>query len=194
MTIRIIAAISQNNVIGKNGTIPWHYKEDMEHFKHMTAGSIIIMGRKTWESLPKKPLSGRENIVISSSKERLGNWTFSSLSSALEAIAYKKDFAYQMVEEAINTDYYDSYSIKEASSFVSMDINLIGGYRIYEEGMKYADEICLTLIPEYIDEDGDIVKFPLIDGTIFHSEYIVPLSQNIYGEKTILQKAVYHRK
>lgn len=61
----IIVAADLNNGIGKNGSIPWHIKEDMAFFKEQTAGNTVIMGRKTWESLPTKPLSNRVNIVLS---------------------------------------------------------------------------------------------------------------------------------
>jgi dihydrofolate reductase len=63
--IIIIAAMAENRVIGKNNLIPWSIKEDMAHFRELTRGWPCIMGRKTWESLPKKPLPGRLNIVIS---------------------------------------------------------------------------------------------------------------------------------
>jgi dihydrofolate reductase len=65
--IIIIAAMAENRVIGKNNVMPWSLKEDMAHFRLLTSGWPCIMGRKTWESLPKKPLPGRLNIVISSS-------------------------------------------------------------------------------------------------------------------------------
>ncbi len=65
MEIIIIAAVSENNVIGSGNAIPWHIREDMLHFKKLTTGWPCIMGRKTYESLPKRPLPGRENIVLS---------------------------------------------------------------------------------------------------------------------------------
>ena len=62
--IYLIAAIAGNGVIGANGKLPWHLPEDLKHFKNLTLGHPVIMGRRTWESLGK-PLPGRENIVIS---------------------------------------------------------------------------------------------------------------------------------
>jgi dihydrofolate reductase len=73
MELIIIAAVSSNNVIGNNGKIPWHIKEDLKRFKEMTMGYPIIMGRKTCESIIsriKKPLPGRINIILS----RTGNY------------------------------------------------------------------------------------------------------------------------
>ena len=63
--IILIAAMSENQVIGKDNTMPWNIKGSLAHFKEMTMGYPCIMGRKTWESLPKKPLQGRLNIIIS---------------------------------------------------------------------------------------------------------------------------------
>ncbi len=64
MSVTLILAAAQNGVIGKDGAIPWHISEDLKHFKNITLGKPIIMGRKTWDSLPKKPLPGRRNIVV----------------------------------------------------------------------------------------------------------------------------------
>lgn len=64
----IIVATDLNNGIGKNNTIPWHIKEDLQNFKQLTTNNTIIMGRKTWESLPIKPLLNRLNVVVSSQK------------------------------------------------------------------------------------------------------------------------------
>ncbi len=63
----ILVAISNEGIIGKDNTIPWHYSEDLKRFKRLTVGKTIIMGRKTWESLPIKPLPDRRNIVITRS-------------------------------------------------------------------------------------------------------------------------------
>ncbi|MDR0291154.1 MAG: dihydrofolate reductase, partial [Treponema sp.] len=67
MEIIIIAAMSENSVIGKDNALPCSLKADMAHLKELTMGYPCIMGRKTWESLPKRPLPGRLNIVISQS-------------------------------------------------------------------------------------------------------------------------------
>ena len=64
VTFALIVARGTNNVIGCQGTLPWHLSADMKFFKNLTSGCPIIMGRKTWESLPKRPLPKRENIVV----------------------------------------------------------------------------------------------------------------------------------
>ncbi|HJS44879.1 MAG TPA: dihydrofolate reductase [Rhizomicrobium sp.] len=61
--IVLVVAIADNGVIGKDGGIPWHISDDMKRFKALTMGHTIVMGRKTWDSLPKKPLPGRRNVV-----------------------------------------------------------------------------------------------------------------------------------
>lgn len=82
MTRSIIVAMSPERVIGLHGTIPWHYRGDMLRFKRLTTGATIVMGRLTWESLPKKPLPNRRNIVITRAKID-GVDCFSSVADAL---------------------------------------------------------------------------------------------------------------
>ena len=65
MEVHLIWAQDKNGGIGKNGKLPWHISEDLKNFKRITLNSTIIMGRKTWESLPVKPLPNRENIILS---------------------------------------------------------------------------------------------------------------------------------
>ena len=62
--ITLVVAVAENGVIGAGGKMPWHLPEDLKRFKALTLGKPTIMGRKTWESLPKRPLPGRTNIVI----------------------------------------------------------------------------------------------------------------------------------
>jgi dihydrofolate reductase len=62
--ISLVVAVAENGVIGHRGALPWRIPEDLKRFKALTMGKPVIMGRKTWDSLPKKPLPGRTNIVI----------------------------------------------------------------------------------------------------------------------------------
>jgi len=88
--IIIIAAVADNNVIGKDGKIPWHIKEDFQRFKNLTLGHACLMGDKTYDSLPVRPLPGRENIVITLNPDwqAPGAKVFHSLE---EAVDYCKD-------------------------------------------------------------------------------------------------------
>ena len=63
--LALIAAVARNGVIGRDGTMPWHLSADLKHFKALTTGKRIVMGRRTWEAFPK-PLPNREHVVVSS--------------------------------------------------------------------------------------------------------------------------------
>ena len=79
----ILVAVSPEGIIGKNNSIPWHYSADLKRFKRLTTGNTVIMGRKTWESLPIKPLPNRRNIVITRSNiEKIE--CFQSIDDALQ--------------------------------------------------------------------------------------------------------------
>ena len=84
--IAFVVAVSRNGIIGRDGGLPWHISSDLKRFKEITMGKPIIMGRKTWDSLPRKPLPGRLNIVVT----RQGGFTAQGavvVKTADEAIA-----------------------------------------------------------------------------------------------------------
>ena len=83
MEIHLIWAQDNNGGIGEDGKLPWHISEDLKNFKQLTLNSTIIMGRKTWDSLPVRPLPKRENIILSSKKQSSGT-TYHSLKECLE--------------------------------------------------------------------------------------------------------------
>jgi dihydrofolate reductase len=133
LEVVIIAAMARNRVIGINNRLPWSIREDTLHFKELTLGHPCVMGRKTWESLPVKPLPGRENIVISSSlrSAETGMMLFDSLAKALgfcETRQYGKVF-------------------------------ICGGGALYNEAIHRACRIELTLIEQNVEGD---VFFPEI--------------------------------
>ncbi|PZG56985.1 dihydrofolate reductase [Spongiactinospora gelatinilytica] len=84
--IGLVWAQSANGVIGRDGMLPWHLPEDMKHFRSLTTGTTVLMGRRTWESLPPRfrPLPGRRNLVLSRTPQE-GVETFSDLKQALAA-------------------------------------------------------------------------------------------------------------
>jgi dihydrofolate reductase len=86
--IGLVWAQSANGVIGRDGTLPWHLPEDMKHFRSLTVGATVLMGRRTWASLPPRfrPLPGRRNLVLSSTPQE-GVQTFADLSQALAAVS-----------------------------------------------------------------------------------------------------------
>jgi dihydrofolate reductase len=134
MTLAAIVAHDPNLVIGKDGDLPWHYSEDLKYFKRTTMGHPLIMGRVVFEELGKKPLPGRENIVLSRSRNYDHVPTFSSFDRALEYVK----------EEEI--------------------VFLIGGGEVYRQFLDRCDKLFVTEIhqeyegdtyfPEYRDEIG----------------------------------------
>lgn len=86
MIIALIAAHDPDLVIGKDGDLPWHYPEDLKHFKQTTMGHPIVMGRKTFEEFGEKPLPGRKNVVLSRSRNYDHIPTYSSLDEALNEL------------------------------------------------------------------------------------------------------------
>lgn len=117
MEVNLIVATGENGEIGRNGDLIWHISDDLKRFKALTTGHPVIMGRKTWESLPVKPLPGRRNIVLSSdaSAPRQGAENVNSVEQALEAT-------------------------KGESPFV------IGGAQVYKAFLPYVTRIYLTEI------------------------------------------------
>ncbi|MDR0655235.1 MAG: dihydrofolate reductase [Treponema sp.] len=128
--IIIIAAMAENRIIGRDSRLPWSIGEDMKHFRELTRGWPCIMGRKTWESLPKKPLPGRPNIVVSK-----------SLTQGSEAAVFPS------LEEALE------------HCRDSAKVYICGGEMIYREAMEYADSIELTLIRAEYEGDAFFPEF-----------------------------------
>ena len=127
MQVNLIYARSANGVIGNNNTLPWHLPEDMAHFKRMTTGWPVIMGRKTWDSLPPRfrPLPGRSNVVVT----RQAQW---AAQGALVA-----------------TSLPDALTLCETSE----QVWVIGGAQIYQQAEPFAQRIEVTEIAQ--DFDGD---------------------------------------
>lgn len=95
MRLHLIYARAANGVIGINGQLPWHLPEDLAHFKRTTLGCPVIMGRKTWDSLPPKfrPLPGRTNVVVTRQEEwsEIGSQRASDMRSALQICEHSAD-------------------------------------------------------------------------------------------------------
>ena len=100
----IIVAMTEDGVIGLGGTLPWHYSADLKRFKRVTLNSTIIMGRKTWDSLPIQPLPERQNIVITRNKS-LEVEHYSSLAQAIQVARYERIWfigGASIYEQAVN--------------------------------------------------------------------------------------------
>lgn len=169
--IKIISGVSQNGIIGKDGGIPWNYKDDMKHFKKMTTGHFVIMGRKTFESMGNKQLPKRNNIIVSSKC----------------ILSSDSNFEYVQINVGTLSD-----ALYAASSDVeNKDIWLIGGTSIYEEGMKYAEEIHLTLIPDVVEGEG-LARFPWINPQLFELDFLGKLPSE--NPECQLKYAIYRKK
>jgi dihydrofolate reductase len=122
--VTLIAAVAANGVIGKNNRMPWHLPEDLKHFKALTMGHAMIMGRKTWESLPGR-LPGRPHIVVTRNLDYRaeGAIVVDSIAAAIKA--------------AGDTD----------------EVFVIGGAELYAQAIELADQIQLTEIAANFDGD-----------------------------------------
>jgi len=136
MLISLIAAVSENNVIGKDNKMPWHLSADLKYFREKTMGHCVITGRKNFESIPEKfrPLPGRANIIVTRQKDFFipGCITVHSIEEALDAAREKN----------------------ESEAFI------IGGGEIFRQAIGIADTIYLTRI--HATFDGDVF-FPAIN-------------------------------
>lgn len=124
--INIIAAVARNNAIGLNNKLLYWLPDDLKRFKQLTSGNTIIMGRKTFDSLPKGALPNRRNVVISRTVSKLeGCDVYSSLAEALTSCKPEEN------------------------------IYIIGGASIYEQALPMADKLCLTEIDD-IPANADV--------------------------------------
>lgn len=140
--IALIVARSKNNVIGKNGCIPWQIPGEQSQFKELTTGNLVIMGRKTYEEIGH-PLPGRKTIVLSTTKRFQGPdlATTASLKEALELAA--KGFAHP-----------------------EQNIYIAGGYSLYKEALPLVDAMYITEVQ--IKVSGGDTFFPDFDPAGFY--------------------------
>lgn len=131
MEIVLIVAVAENGVIGAGGTIPWRLKSDMQRLKAMTMGRPIVMGRKTFESLPRRPLPGRTNIVVT------------------------RDAGYRAAGAVVTTSFADAKAIATGDALrrFATEIAIIGGAEIYAQWMASADRLEITEV--HARPDGD---------------------------------------
>ena len=138
MKVALVAAVARGGVIGRDGGIPWRLPEDMARFRDLTIGHSVVMGRRTWESLPDqfRPLPGRGNVVVTRNP----------------------DWSAQGADRAGSVDEALELLASESQVFV------IGGGEIYAAALSLADELVLTEIDA--DVEGD-ATFPDWDRSDF---------------------------
>lgn len=139
----IIVAVSPDGVIGLHGHIPWHYSGDLHRFKRLTLGGTVVMGRRTWESLPVQPLPGRLNLVVTSRELEGG------LDGELAGVACHA-------------------SLRAALAAAQGPVWFIGGAGIYREALDFADFIDMTLVPDRVT-DPQAVRFPVLDERVWEA-------------------------
>jgi dihydrofolate reductase len=130
MKISLIAAMAQNRVIGRDNQLPWRLSADLQHFKALTLGKPIIMGRKTWESLGR-PLPGRTNIVIT------------------------RDIGYQAEGCVVVHSVEQALEVAAGSD----EVMVIGGANLYRQLLDRADRLYLTLVKADIEGDAWFPEF-----------------------------------
>jgi dihydrofolate reductase len=133
--ISLIWAQTKSGVIGKNNTLPWNIHEEMKHFVNYTKGKKILMGRKTWDSLSKKPLPNRENFVASTN----ANFNLNE---------FENTFVVNNLNEFL-LNYTDS----------DEELVVIGGASLYNTAISFAKKLVISIIKE--DYDGDTKISPI---------------------------------
>ncbi len=148
MIISIIVAISNENVIGKQGELPWHLPNDLKHFKKLTSGHCLIMGRKTFESIGK-PLPNRKTIIIT------------------RKLYYEAENC--LVASSLNQALKMALQDGETEAFIA------GGGEIYNEAIIVADKLYLTMVDASVEGD---TYFPEIDDNEWKSTVLFEQSQD----------------
>ncbi len=138
MRISLVAAVAHGGVIGRDNSIPWRIPDDVARFRKLTMGHPVVMGRRTWDSIPGRfrPLPGRRNIVVTRNRKWYGDGA-ERVGSLEEALDLAGD---------------------------APEVFVIGGGEIYAAALPFADELQLTEIDAEIDGD---TLFPPIDGAAF---------------------------
>ena len=144
MKIVLVAAVAENNVIGKDGQLPWKIRTDLRHFRALTLDKPVIMGRKTFQSIGK-PLDRRTNIVITRDPE----------------------FTAEGVEKAPSLKAALDIARKDAERRGTDEIMIIGGNAVFAEAMPLADRLEITRV--HAKPEGDVF-FPPIDAKLWREE------------------------
>ncbi|EYT51642.1 dihydrofolate reductase [Leucobacter sp. UCD-THU] len=146
--IGMIWAEARGGAIGRGGTMPWHLPEDLAHFKTTTWGAPVIMGRRTWESLPERfrPLPGRENVVVTRSAgfEAPGAAAVPSIEEALERTRGSVRDEYETHLRRLAED--PGTSCQDPGAWPPRAAWIMGGGRLYRAAMPFADELVVTRI------------------------------------------------
>lgn len=150
--LAFVVAVAENGVIGSKGRLPWRLSSDLKMFRRLTMGKPIIMGRRTWESLPKRPLDGRENIVITRDP---------AYNAEGAHVVHSADAALALAQRLA-----EEYGVDE--------IAVIGGGQVYRDLMDRADRIYWTQV--HGAPEGDTV-FPPLDSESWREVSSEPIAR-----------------
>lgn len=153
MLISAITAVSQNNVIGLNNSLPWHLSADMKFFKKTTMGHVVVLGRKSYEAFGKA-YPGRTNIVITR----------------------QKDFHLPDARVVHSVE----AALEQARSLEKEEIFILGGAQIFEQSLPLVDRIYLTRIYENFEGDTFFPKIDFDEWELVKEEQHEPDEKNIY--------------
>ncbi len=134
MRVSLIAALAANRVIGDQGSLPWHLPPDLAHFKQLTMGHWLLMGRRTWDSIERRPLRGRTTVVVTRDP---------ALTAEGAHVVRSIDEGFRLAEDG-----------------GAEELFVCGGEEIYRQTMGRADRLCLTLLDRYFRGD---THFPEVD-------------------------------
>ena len=153
MIVSIIVAVADNDVIGRDGGLPWHLPADLKRFKRLTSGHQMVMGRRTWDSIGRRPLPGRPTIVVSRDPSFVaeGAQVARSVEEALELAAGADE------------------------------VFIAGGEAIYRAALPVADRIYLTRVHACFDGDTHFPAFDANDWQVVVEERHEPDEKNPYA-------------
>ena len=131
--ISIVAAVADNYAIGKGNKLPWHLPADLKHFRELTTGHAVVMGKRTFESLPNGPLPNRRNVVLTS-----------------------------VMSEGVNEGYFEADSLEDAFYLCEKEekIFIVGGAAVYRQSLEIADSLYITWVHHEFSAD---IYFPEVD-------------------------------
>ena len=152
--ISIIAAVADNYAIGKSNNLPWHLPADLKHFRQLTTGHAVVMGKRTFESLPKGPLPNRKNIVLTS-----------------------------VMSEGVSEGYFEADSLEDAIFLCEHEeqVFIMGGATVYKQSIDKVDYMYITWVHDKISAD---TFFPEIDFDVWEEvsrEDYEPDEKNLYA-------------
>ena len=152
--ISIIAAVSDNYAIGKSNNLPWHLPADLKHFRQLTTGHAVVMGKRTFESLPNGPLPNRKNIVLTS-----------------------------VMSEGVNERYFEADSLEDAFYLCEKEehVFIMGGATVYKQSIDKVDSMYITWVHNNFNADAFFPEINFDEWVEVSKEEHLPDEKNEYA-------------